>query len=157
MEISGKRLAEGFGCPVPYGCPRDSHSDLNPSFVLAAEPGQCISDAHRVSHVGVEILAWEIEILSWHCQLLGTAAQSLSETLLAAALLKGTSFPGRVLAESLAGEPVPLRSINASKGHQRSIAASRNISPRERCLHRDTNPGGVCKGQRSLRVPSAPV
>lgn len=92
-----------------------------------------VSDAHRVSHGGVEILAWEIEILSWHCQLLGTAAQSLSETLLAAALLKGTSFPGRVLAESLAGEPVPLRSINASKGHQRSIAASRNISPRERC------------------------
>lgn len=63
----------------------------------------------------------------------GQLPGALSETLLAAAPSKGTSFPGRVPAESLAGEPVPLRSTNACKGHQWSIAASRNISHRQRC------------------------
>lgn len=89
----------------------------------------------------------------------GQLPSALNETLLPAAPSKGTSLPGRALAESLAGVPVPLRSVNACNGASvpvgASLPAGMSVTARGVTLQqgtvsvRDTDP--------SLRVPSAPV
>lgn len=86
----------------------------------------------------------------------GQLPSALNETLLPAAPSKGTSLPGRVLAESLAGVPVPLRSVNACNGASMPVMGHQCLSE-HRCQQECQSPQEVSHFSRGRCLWGTPI